>query len=220
MCQQERNTIKVISICFIKSVHVNDFKIYFSVTETPYGRIAKHKSRYKTQRPQPSSAFSEKDEELAQKIRTYRENMRRKTKRSSEDEEFTFRRENVFDFDAWYRAHFHDDFDTKLRDERKLEYAKQYEEQMKRMAQGYRIRPPRPYAEPKDISDIEKQIMEMEEKEIKKQIKDVLLFTVICIVGLVIVVRIVEKTIDENFRGYQDFYKTQNEKPAIKTDEK
>ena len=186
-------------------------KINVSFTETPYGRIIR-RSRYK---PQPSSSFSEKDEDLAEKIRTYRENVRRKA-RESNDDDFTFRRENVFDFDAWYRAHFLDDFDTKIRDERKIKYAQQYAEQMRRMEQGYRIRPPRPYVERKEMSAIELQTIEMVREELKQKLKNILYMATICIVGMILTVYIVEKSLNDTFEECREL---NNQKPSAKLNE-
>lgn len=163
--------------------------------------------RVRTNTAQPSSTFSEKDEDLAEKIRTYRENIRRKSQKPSEDEEFTFRRENVFDFEAWYRAHFHDDFETKIRDERKKMYAEQYQEQMERISKGlHRIRPPRPYPQRKEQSDIDYQTMEMEEKEFRKRIANIVQLVVIVIIGSIIVVYILQTYLDKNIQTYQDPY--------------
>lgn len=166
--------------------------------------------RVKPNKPQPSSAFSAKDDE-AEKIRIFRENMRRKSKtKPSNDEEFTFRRENIFDFEAWYKAHFHDDFETKIRDERKQMYDRQYREQMERIARGlYRIRPPRPLAQHKRESDIDSQTIEMEEKELREQITNVLKLASIILVGLLIAVYILQKYLDRNIEPYQDPYAKQ-----------
>lgn len=170
--------------------------------------------RVRPTKAQPSSAFSQKDDELAEKIRIFRENMRKRSKKPSEGEdESTFRRENMFDFDAWYRAHFHDDFDTKIRDERKKMYAEQYQEQMERISKGlYRIRPPRPYTERKERSDIDYLKMEMEAEEMKKEITNAVKLALILIVGLVFAAYILQKYIDGNTQPYQD----QFAKPRLK----
>ena len=171
--------------------------------------------RVRPNKAQPNSAFSQKDDELAEKIRIFRENMRRKSKKPSEGEEFTFRRENMFDFDAWYRAHFHDDFDTKIRDDRKKMYAEQYQEQMERISKGlYRIRPPRPYAERKERSDIDYQKMEMEAEEMKKQITNLVKLAMILIVGIVYATYILQKYMDDNTQPYQDPYTKQRLKDS------
>lgn len=161
--------------------------------------------RVRPNKAQPNSAFSRKDDELAEKIRIFRENMRQKSQKPSEYEEFTFRRENMFDFDAWYRAHFHDDFDAKIRDERKKMYAEDYQEQMERISKGlYRIRPPRPYPQRRERSDIDYQKMEMESEEMKGQITNSVKLAMILIVGIVFAVYILQKYIDENPQPYQD----------------
>ncbi|XP_031638348.1 dnaJ homolog subfamily C member 17-like [Contarinia nasturtii] len=186
--------------------------------ETPYGRATRRATSYK---PQPSSSFHEKDEELAEKIRTYRENMRRKGKKRSESEEFQFRRENLFDFDAWYRAHFQEDYGSKIRKERIQKFAEQYQEQMMRISRGqYRIRPPRPYLERKELSDIEKQMYEMVEKEMNQKIMNVLHFGIICLIALFTVLCIIEYNNKKNAVPYQDPYAKQNDESSTKIDDK
>lgn len=146
----------------------------------------------------------------------YRENMRKRARKPGEYEEFIFRRENVFDFDAWYRAHFHDDFDTKLRDERIKTYSKQYEEQMKRILEGQHIRPPRPFVERKELSDIEKQMIEMEENEIKKDIRQTLKLAGYFLITFLIITYIIDKRREEG--PYEDLYV--KKKQLAKTEEK
>lgn len=187
--------------------------------ETPYGRISR---RVRTTSAQPSSAFSEKDEDLDEKIRTFRQNMRRRTKKPSEDDEFTFRRENVFNFEAWYRAHFHDDFETKIRDDRKKMYAEQYREQMERISKGlHHIRPPTPFAQHKQKSDIDYQMEEMVEKELRKQILNILQIGLIVIVFGFVGVCIFQKYLDQNIQPYEDPFAKQTTKiSSNKTEEK
>lgn len=107
---------------------------------TPYGKIRRR--RPTTYTAQSSSEYSEKDEELAEKIRAFRQNMRKKTRKppSDEYEEFMSRRQNMFDFDAWYRAHFRGEYTDKIRNERAEQYAREYQEQMDRLARGVNIR--------------------------------------------------------------------------------
>lgn len=167
-------------------------------------------------RPQPSSAFSERDEDLAEKIRTYRENIRKRGRKPGDHEEFTFRRENVFDFDAWYRAHFHDDFDKKIRDERIKTYTRQYIEQMERISQGHGIRPPRPYVERKEPSDIEMQIMEMEEREIKKAFKNALMLAGCLLFAAMMMMYILDNSRENG--PYEDLYA--KSKQLTKTEKK
>lgn len=198
-------------LIFILLFIQNQKKIFRFAIETPYGRVQRRPRYKQPQQSESSSSFSEKDEDLAEKIRSYRANMRKNARRPREDEEFTFRRENVFDFDAWYRAHFNDDFDTKLRDERIKQYAEQYKEQKQRILRGdmFRIRPPRPYLERKEPSDIENQMEEMTQKEIRREIKNTLLLGIIVIVSISIALAIMDK---ENVSGpYEDLYaKKQN----------
>lgn len=185
--------------------------------ETPFGRVSR-RSRYKQQQPtESSSIFSEKDEELAEKIRTYRENMRKRTKKPSGDEEFIFRRENVFDFEAWYKAHFNDDFDTKLRNERIKQYAEQYNEQKMRILRGeFRIRPPRPYLERKPQSDIEYQMEEMTRNDMRKEIQNTLLLGIIVMFCFCAILIIMEK---EKSKGpYEDLYAKKQKTPPDEND--
>lgn len=162
--------------------------------------------------------FHEKDAQFDEKIRSYRENMRRNGTKSSYDEKFTFRRENVFDFDAWYRAHFNDDFDTTIRKERISNYKAQYQEQMERISRGqYRVRPPRPYVERK-WSDIENQIAEMEEKERREKIMTALRFGMLCIISFLTIIFILETNMDGNKKPYKDPYSKQNAESSRKTE--
>lgn len=215
--EYDRGKIKLRCLCLI-SEHLIMSKIKFSVmifiydfnknyffSETTFGRLMK-RVRYKPQRAQPSSAFSEKDEELNEKIRTYRENMRRKTNIRNDDEEYAFRRENVFDFEAWYRAHFQDDFDSRIRDERRIMYAKQYRVHMERIAKGYKIRPPIPHLQRKERSDIDEQILEMQRKELRENIKSILLFGLIFTISSIIAVSIIQNKIDEDKGPWVDQY--------------
>lgn len=129
---------------------------------------------------------------MAEKIRAYRENMRKRTRRqSSEQDDFTFHRENVFDFDAWYRAHFHDDFETNLRKERIKQYTQEYKE---RLARDERFRPPRPYVEreEKPPSDIEMQMEEMFRKEVRRHILNIFSIFMLFLIALLICVYIIE----------------------------
>lgn len=117
---------------------------------------------------------------------------------ANEDDEFMFRRENVFDFDAWYRAHFQDDFEKKLRNERALKFARDYQQQMERIMRGEQIRPPRPYSQRPTLSDIEIQMDEMEKKELHKDVSLVVLFLAIFIVSFFLVVCIIEANTDKS----------------------
>lgn len=171
--------------------------------------------------PESSAPFHAKDDELAEKIRKYRENMRRKPKKSSENEDFQFRRENMFDFEAWYRAHFHDDFETKLRKERIEKFAEQYQEQMRRISRGqYRVRPPRPYVDPQKQSDIEKQMFEMAEREYKEKILTTFNLGVMLFIAATIIACIIEYNKFQNVRPYEDPYAMQNTEPLSDTEDK
>lgn len=80
-------------------------------TDTPYGK-EQRRSRTTTRSVYESSAaFHEKDDDLLSKINTYRQRQRQ-ANRSAED--FTHRHGKVFDFDAWYRAHFYDEFGSPI----------------------------------------------------------------------------------------------------------
>lgn len=203
-------------IQFFKPPHNFIYNFFQRSLETPFGRVSR-RSRYKQQPTESSSTFSEKDEELAEKIRSYRENMRKKTKKPSGDEEFIFRRENVFDFEAWYKAHFNDDFETKLRNERIKQYAEQYDEQKMRILKGeFRIRPPRPYLERKPLSDIEYQMEEMTRNDMRKEIQNTLLLGIIVMLCFCVALIIMEK---ERSKGpYEDLYAKKQKTPSDETD--
>lgn len=136
--------------------------------------------------------------------------MRKRAKKSnSEDEEFTFRRENMFDFEAWYNAHFNDDFETKMRNERIKKYAEQYQEQKERILRGetFRVRPPRPYLERKDPSDIEMQMEEMTQTQIRNEIRNTLMLGMIVMVSICIAIIIIETKKESG--PYEDLYAKQ-----------
>lgn len=206
MWQQELNTTEVTTIdqfteCLnntILQIDNFDFVILFSL-ETPYGRV--HRRRPKPT-PQPSSTFTAKDEELLEKIRIFRQNMRKRAKRSpaNEYEEFLYRRQNVFDFDAWYRAHFQDDFEKKQRNERVTQLEREYHQQMERIMRGETIRPPRPFTvkDDKALSDIEKQMEEMLKKEYQKDVSTVFMALALFLVAFVIVAYIVDTHTDKS----------------------
>lgn len=140
-------------------------------------------------------------------IRTYRANMRKKPK-SSDTDEFTFRRNNVFDFDAWYQAHFNDTYDTKLRKERIKFYSEQYKKEMERLSERdiFNKRPPRRYVvDRKPLSDIEMQQMANMESETIKEIGNTLRFAFLCIFSVIIVMNIIEKR-NSKTGPYQDPY--------------
>lgn len=144
--------------------------------------------------------------------------MRKRSKKPlSEEEEFTYRRENMFDFEAWYRAHFNNDFETKLRGERVKKFEQQYREQMERIARGHGIRPPRRFVEPKYPSDIEIQMEEMERAEIRKQIVNVLMLGMTLMVAMILVVFILERDAMQN-GPYVDPYVRQKEKESPETE--
>lgn len=168
-------------------------------SETPFGKV--HRRRPPSN-PQPTSAFTEKDEELAEKIRIFRQNLRKRAKKPSayEDVEFILRRENVFDFDAWYRAHFQDDFEQKLRDQRASKFAREYQQQMDRIMRGDRIRPPRPFTaqDERTLSDIEIQMEEMAKKQYRRDVLSVFMFLAIFSVSFFIVVCIIEAHTDKS----------------------
>lgn len=200
---------------FIRNINI----VYFDV-ESPYGK-ALRRARPASYKPQSSSSFHEKDEELAEKIRIYRESMRRKARKPFNDEEFTFRRGNLFDFDAWYRAHFHDDFDTKFRNERMKKFAEQYQEQMEQMSQGkFRVRPPRPYVNRKEPSDIEDMIRIMAEREINMKIMNVVQLGIICIIAFSTILYILEYHEQRNVGPYKDPYAKGNMESSTKAEEK
>lgn len=188
--------------------------------ETPYARRQSRPRRTYQQTYESNSAFHEKDDELAEKIREFRKNMRKKTKQSSKEyEEYVYRRENVFDFDAWYRAHFKDDFETNLRKERIRQYDEQYRDQIERIMRGGRIRPPRPYLERKDPSDIEIQMEEMYRKELRKDIANTLTLGVISLFGIFLVICIIFE--NNTMKGpYVDPYAKKDDKENMSTENK
>lgn len=131
--------------------------------------------------------------------------MRKRTKKPSGDEEFIFRRENVFDFEAWYKAHFNDDYETKLRNERIKQYAEQYNEQKMRILRGeFRIRPPRPYQERKPPSDIEYQMEEMARNDMRKEIQNTILLGIVLMFCFCVVLIIMEEK--KSKEPYEDLY--------------
>lgn len=183
--------------------------------ETPYGKVHRRRPTYN---PQPSSTFTEKDEELVEKIRIFRQNMRKRAKKSSANdyEEYLHRRENVFDFDAWYRAHFQDDFEQKLRNERATQFSREYRQQMDRIMRGETIRPPRPFTD-KDkqtLSDIEIQMEEMAKKELQKHVSNALMIWAIFMAIFFIVAYIIEAHTDKS--PWVDPYVMKKEEEAKK----
>lgn len=163
--------------------------------ETPYGRINRRPRRtYPQQQQQPDTTFYQKDDELSEKIREFRKNMRKKPKNTnSDDEDYVYRRENVFDFDAWYKAHFENQFETKLRSERINQYEQQYREKVERIMRGGGVRPPRRYLQRKDPSDIEIQTEEMLQRKLRKDLALLFRLAIILIVGFVSIGIIIER---------------------------
>lgn len=185
---------------------------------TPYGKVRRR--RPTTYTAQSSSEYSEKDEELAEKIRAFRQNMRKKTRKppSDEYEEFMSRRQNMFDFDAWYRAHFRGEYTDKIRNERAEQYAREYQEQMDRLARGVNIRPPRPlprHSEPP--SDIEIQLAEMHIKEFRKDIATIFFLIGLFFVGFFVSAYIIETNIDKS--PWVDPYVIRREKEKAEKEE-
>lgn len=157
---------------------------------------------------------------MLEKIRIFRQNMRKRAKKppSNEYDEFAFRRRNVFDFDAWYRAHFQGDFSEKIRSERASKHAQDYQEQMDRIARGEHIRPPRPFprrSEPP--TDIEIQMAEMQSREFRKDIANMFMFIALFIVSFIITSYIVEIHTDKN--PWVDPYVIKKEKEKRKEEE-
>lgn len=147
--------------------------------------------------------------------------MRKRTKKqqSNEHEEYMYRRENMFDFDAWYRAHFQGDYTEKIRNERTTRNAREYQEQMDRLARGLHIRPPRPlprHSEPP--SDIEIQMAEMQSKEFRKDIVHIFMFIALFIISYGVAAYIVEKNADKT--PWVDPYVIKKEKSAAEGEKK
>lgn len=194
-------------------------ELYLFHVESPYARRQSRPRRTYQQPQPPNSAFYQEDDEIAEKIREFRKNMRKKAKQSKEYEEFVYRRENVFDFDAWYKAHFKGDYETNLRKERISQYDREYREQMERIIRGGRVRPPRPYVERKDPSDIEIQMEEMYRKEIRKEILNTLMMGVILLVGFLLVTYIIQER--NTMKGpYVSPYEKINDEENDSTDKK
>lgn len=143
--------------------------------------------------------------------------MRKRAKKPlSEEEEFSYRRENMFDFEAWYRAHFNDDFETKMRSERRTQFEQQYREQMERISRrDGNVRPPRRFVEPKYPSDIDIQMEEMLNKEVRKEIANVLMLGLTLIVTLLLIVYLIESSSSKG--PYVDPYAIEKRKESPKT---
>ena len=127
--------------------------------------------------------------------------MRKKTRKhpTNDYEEYLYRRQNLFDFDAWYRAHFHGDFNDKIRNERASKYAQEYQEQMERIARGENILPPRPNPRRNDQpTDIEIQMAKMKIKEYRKDVAHVLIFLLCLIVSFILGAYIIELNTDKS----------------------
>lgn len=188
--------------------------------DTPYGKSRRRRPYYNN--AESSSTFSEKDEELAEKIRDFRQNMRKKAKKKTADEyeEFMYRRENMFDFDAWYQAHFRGDYTEKIRNERTMKNAREYQEQMDRIARGvYRVRPPRPLPQHDEPpSDIEIQIAKMEAKEFRKDVTHFFMFIALFLVSFFIAAYIIEENIDKS--PWVDPYVIKREKEKAEEEKK
>lgn len=147
--------------------------------------------------------------------------MRKRTKKQQSDdhEEYMNQRKNMFDFDAWYQAHFRGDYTGKIRNERTMKNAREYQEQMDRLARGVHIRPPRPlprHSEPP--SDIEIQTAQMQSREFRKDIAHICAFIALFIVGFTIAAYIVEANIDKT--PWVDPYVIRREKEKAAEDEK
>lgn len=158
---------------------------------------------------------------MLEKIRVFRQNMRKRAKRqsSNEDDEFTFRRENVFDFDAWYRAHFQGDFTEKIRNERVSKNAQEYQQQMDRIARGESIQPPRLFKRRNEpASDIEIQMAEMQIREFRKDTAQVFMFVGLCIVSFFIIAYIIEINTDKS--PWVDPYVIKREREKKEEEEK
>lgn len=169
---------------------------YIDIVETPYAKVV-YRSTATHERPSyhPTSAFTEKDEDFEAKIRFYRENMRQKATRPQEN--FKFRRERVFDFDAWYRAHFYDDFNPKTRNERvKQETEKTYEQRKEemRIRHKFGIRPPRPFTDKKVQSDIDAQTEEMLERRRFKEIVNFMVLAIILLSAMAMCIHLIEQS--------------------------
>lgn len=143
-----------------------------SILETPYGKMFKRKPTSARTGPtyQPNSSFTEKDEEFEAKIRFYRDNMRKKAQQPKANA--PFRGENVFDFETWYQAHFHDRYNPK---QRKFQQKTEAEIKLEAYREKLRIldemrRPPKRYTEREPLSDIDIQMMELQNKQIRKEL--------------------------------------------------
>lgn len=93
--------------------------MFFFSIETPYGRIIHRRPLKTTKIYQSSAEYCEKDDDFTEKIRNaefYR--VKRKTS------EFSHVNGKIFDFDAWHRAHFHDEFGSPLQRRRSISWNK------------------------------------------------------------------------------------------------
>lgn len=89
---------------------------------------------------------------------------------------------------------------------------------MERMARGYRIRPPLPYIQRRQRSDIDIQITEMQRKEIRDSIRDIFSMGLIFTIALFVVLAIVDNPHDKPFGPYIDPLKKAD--PPSKPEEK
>lgn len=105
----------------------------------------------------------------------------------------------MFDFDAWYRAHFRGDYTEKIRNDRAMQYAREYQEHLDRIARGEDIRPPRPFPQ-RDVppSDIELQMAAMQSKEFRRDIANIFWSIGIFIFSFFIIVCIIESNTDKS----------------------
>lgn len=93
--------------------------LFFFSIETPYGRTIHRRPLKTTNIYQASANYYEKDDDFTEKIRNaefYR--VKRKTS------EFSHVNGKVFDFDAWHRAHFHDEFGSPIHKRRSISWNK------------------------------------------------------------------------------------------------
>lgn len=129
--------------------------------------------------------------------------MRQKAKKPQEKSSFS--RPPVFDFDAWYRAHFFDDFDRKWKSEsfdfeefdeeaEKAQTQKKSQEKADlKMRYKYGFRPPKPFKDRPPPSDIEIQMELLHEKQKVDNVLNVLAFSSMILAVFLMCAYIIEK---------------------------